>query len=91
MTVYGPAGAERTPLVTFAVAQDSANGDDLWERLAGRFGAAPGLRKPPEPWCGVVVHPALALDGAARDWLGDFERCVAWAWITRHPALRAAP
>lgn len=89
MTVYGPTPDRPTPLVTFAVAQDAGGGDELWAKLAGRFGAAPGLQKPPEPWCGVVVHPALVLDGAASEWLGDFERCVAWAWITRSPHLRA--
>jgi hypothetical protein len=23
-------------------------------------------------------------------WMGDFERCVAWAWITRNPAIEAS-
>ena len=77
VTVYG-AGE---PLVTFGVAQDAIVGADLWCRLIGRFGVAPGVEKPPEPWCGVVTHPALMFDGEAAWWLGDFERCVAWAWI----------
>lgn len=29
----------------------------------------------------VVLHPTIALDPGASDWLGDFERCLAWAWI----------
>jgi len=85
MTVYGPMLDTATPLVTFAVARDRENGDDLWQRLAGRFGRAPGLQKPPEPWCGSVAHPALALDGEAMGWIGDFERCVAWAWLAGPP------
>ena len=36
---------------------------------------------PEPPWCAVEIHPALALYPAAAEWLGDFERCVAWAWV----------
>ena len=31
----------------------------------------------------VEIHPTLALDTEASSWLGDFERCLAWAWIER--------
>lgn len=82
MTVYGPALGKITPLVTFAVAQESANGDELWNKFAERFGIVPGLNKPPEPWCGVVIHPGLAFNSEANEWLGDFERCIAWTWIS---------
>jgi hypothetical protein len=34
----------------------------------------------------VETHPTLALDQDAVGWLGDFERCLAWAWIERRRA-----
>ena len=42
------------------------------------------------PWLAVITHPTLAAHLGATEWLGDFERCVAWAWITRHPAVESA-
>jgi len=44
---------------------------------------------PPVPWCAVSVHTPVGAFPEALDWLGDFERCIAWAWITRNPALGA--
>ena len=38
-------------------------------------------RPPRAPWCGVLCHPALFLRPDAAEWLGDFERCVAWTVI----------
>lgn len=98
VTVYGPAGPFRSgraapadiPLITLAVAQRSRHGADLWGLMVSIFGAAPGLRRPTEPWCAVALHPSLAAHREATQWLGDFERCVAWAWITRQPDLRPA-
>jgi hypothetical protein len=29
----------------------------------------------------VQTHPTLHLDKDAIGWLGDFERCLAWAWV----------
>ena len=43
-----------------------------------------GVQRPAEPWCAVLIHLTLALaDPSASAWLGDFERCVAWAWVHR--------
>ena len=39
------------------------------------------LDQPPAPWCAAVLLPALALDHGASAWIGDFERCAAWAWL----------
>jgi hypothetical protein len=33
---------------------------------------------PPTPYCAVTLKPTL---DPALSWLGDFERCVAWAWL----------
>ena len=99
-TVYAPSGphvpgqhalgGDGVPLVTFGVAQRPGYGSDLWAKLAGKFGALPGLEKPLEPWLAVAIHPGLALHSETAGWLGDFERCVAWAWVTRNPDLGAA-
>lgn len=49
----------------------------LWARLHGD-----AATKPAEPWCGVWLDPTgLIADPEAYHWLGDFERCLAWAFI----------
>ena len=78
------------PLATLAVAQRSRHGAALWELLASAFGAKPGLQEPRTPWIAVALHPSAAAYTGALDWLGDFERCIAWAWITRHPVVESA-
>ena len=78
VTVSAVAGV---PLVTFGVARRARNAAGLWRRLSG-LAQVQESEPPPAPWIGVVVLPALATDPAVR-WLGDFERCIAWAWIER--------
>ena len=91
-TVWAPGephAEESVPLVTLGVAQRSRQGSDLWALLVSQFDIRPEIKKPAEPWCGVIVHPNLMAHREASDWLGDFERCLAWAWITRNPHLGA--
>lgn len=97
VTVFAPLGPHRqgvpfpgqtTPLVTMGVVQRSRQAG-LWPQLVKLAGVE---REAPAgvPWCGVVLHlAALAAHRDAATWLGDFERCVAWAWITRNPGLEA--
>lgn len=85
-----PYRGETIPLITLGVAQRSRQGAELWAMMVAQFDAAPGLAKPAEPWCAVAVHPPVAGYPESLDWLGDFERCAAWAWITRNPDLGAA-
>lgn len=64
-------------LVVLGVAAHARCGAPLWARLEG----APEA-KPAEPWCGVWLDPAgVAADPDAYQWLGDFERCLAWAFL----------
>ena len=77
------------PLVTIGVAQRSRQAATLWNKMITAFGA-PGLERPAEPWCAVALHAALLDHPGAGEWLGDFERCIAWAWITRNPQIEAA-
>jgi len=96
-TVWGPPHSQQTaaaanpdmavPLITLGVAQRSRQAAALWPLLLAMPGSASGVRRPEPPWCAVSLQPGLLLHPTASDWLGDFERCVAWAWITRAPAL----
>lgn len=66
----------RVPLVTFGVAPDTSALYALRQLYRGR---ADAVREAPA--CIVDVHPTIALDPSAADFLGDLERCIAWAWI----------
>jgi hypothetical protein len=89
LTVNGPPVTSGThmlgmppPLVTIGVAKKSRHAH-LWQLLtAGGYmpAAAPGIRAPQTPWCAVAVWPSAQMHPGAFEWLGDFERCVAWAW-----------
>ena len=99
VTVFAPAGpflpgavsrGKDTPLVTFGVAQRSRHGADLWPKLIAAFGAKANLQKPAEPWLAVALRDGLMQHIDVIPLLGDFERCCAWAWITRNPKLESA-
>lgn len=78
------------PLVTFGVAQRSRQGAPLWDMLGKAFGCKTGVKQPDAPFCAVAIHPSIAAYAGPVEWLGDFERCAAWAWIKRNPDLRSA-
>jgi len=87
VTVYAPAepyqegerfNGETMPIVTFGVA--GCDDDPLWSRLVG---GEP--MKPKAPWCAVSLHTGLMLYMLDAAWMGDFERCVAWAWLEMMP------
>lgn len=87
-------GGKLVPFVALGIAQRSREAEQLWQMMVDTFGAFPGIKMPSVPWCAVASHPGMdihpdALDSL--DWLYDFERCVAWAWITRSPALASVP
>lgn len=76
-------------LVTIALAMRDRAGAGVW-RMLHEFlgtGAQPPLatnanRLPPAPWLAAGLHlPALLPPHPALRWLGDAERCIAWAWI----------
>lgn len=74
------------PLVTFGVALKARNAPRLWRLLHDveeyDFATDPEVVAKP-PWCAVRLYDTIGLDMAAMAWLGDFERCVSWAWIER--------
>lgn len=73
------------PVAIVAVAQRPRCGADVWANLlahAARLGmASPADRpQPPAPWCAALLLPGI-VGTDAPEWLGDFERCLAWAWV----------
>lgn len=83
-TIYAPdSGGQAVPLATFSIARPSdANADEIWSILTENFPTQSGLRQPATPWCAVAINMnGLALHPDANEWIGDFERCLAWAWI----------
>lgn len=76
---------DHVPILTMAIAAHSRCGQQLWELLheTARLPLATDIDQcPPEPWCAVrLEHGAALLPREALMALGDFERCVAWAWM----------
>lgn len=73
-------------IATFGVAPDESSAPALWDELHACAHDVPvttGLALPPAPWCAVALHRGVVHHHRALEWLGDFERCVAWAWIER--------
>lgn len=79
----GPMDGKAPPLVSVGVAKKSRH-DHLWGLLTGPVmpPAKTGITRPQSPWCGVVIHPTIAMHIDALEWLGDFERCIAWVWVS---------
>jgi hypothetical protein len=83
VTAYdAPSGV---PLVAFGIAPHSRCGAPLWRRLHDR--ALPSKTDPEqcpiEPWLAVRMEIGIAEHLEATNWLGDWERCLAWAWLSR--------
>lgn len=72
-----------TPLVTLGVAPTSLAGAELWRQMVPGGGEeqVPRPAAPAVPWCAVKIYDTAALWPEAMSWLGDFERCLAWAWV----------
>lgn len=60
-----------------------SHGAALWPTMLQMPDTLPAIERPAEPWCAVVIHPTIALHPETLAWLGDLERCIAWAWVTR--------
>ena len=86
-------GAPSILVVTIGIATHSRCGSRLWRALH-TCGADPvpvvtdPERCPPEPWVAAALDVGIAQYPDAVQCLGDFERCLAWAWIGRVAALR---
>lgn len=80
----GPMAGKAPPLVSVGVAKKSRH-DHLWGLLTGPVmpPSAPGIKRPQSPWCSVVIYPTIAMHTDALEWIGDLERCIAWAWCSK--------
>lgn len=78
--------AAHDPIATIGVAGHSRCGARLWRELH-RWGQTPVVtdpeRCPAEPWVAAVLDIGIVEHQDAVHWLGDFERCLGWAWISR--------
>lgn len=69
---------------SIGVAAHSRCGASLWRNLH-RWGRLPVATDPedcpPEPWVAAALDEGALEHTDAMHWLGDFERCIAWAWL----------
>lgn len=81
------------PLVMFGLADSPESAAEIWTQLeslylsltdSGPFAAVnfAAPKQPSLPWCAA----ATILPDPAMHWLGDFERCIAWAWLEKTAA-----
>lgn len=75
------ASAAGTPILSFAIVQDSNGAKEFWDRILRRCKApASTLMMPSAPWLAVWIEsPAMAF--SISEWVADYERCIAWTWI----------
>jgi hypothetical protein len=62
-------------LVSIAIADRERCGAALWNEVGNN------KPQPDAPWLAVRLEGALTTDLDESAWLGDFERCLAWAFI----------
>lgn len=78
------AGGSQEPVATIGVAGHSKCGAWLWRELH-TWGQVPVVtdpaRCPAEPWVAVALDTGALTHRDTLDWLGDFERTLAWAWL----------
>ena len=76
-----------SPIVEVGIAPHSRCGAVLWRALhdtAARLNIEVRTdiaRCPPEPWVAALLYPGISVYPEAAHWLGDLERCLAWAWV----------
>lgn len=74
------------PLITLGVCWHSRDSASVWRELHDQVAVtvATFANQPPSvPWCAARLEPASLAPGMMPDWVGDFERCIAWAMIER--------
>lgn len=71
-------------IATIGIAAHSRCGASLWRNLH-RWGETPVVTDPEswpeEPWIAVALDAGIVRHEDATAWLGDFERCLAVAWL----------
>lgn len=75
-----------SPICTLAVADRSVGAERLWQMIHERTKAATDPKRPPAaPWCAARLEPGFAASPEDADWLADFRRCLAWAFLESLP------
>ncbi len=72
-------------LCSIAVAGHSRCGAPAWRALHAlgtETLASDPARVPPEPWCGLLLTASMTNHPDAETWLGEFERYLAWTYLT---------
>lgn len=81
LAVWGPPvdGTEghHVPLVTIGIAPVSLASREVWQALTGR---EVDDMTPSAPYCAVRLQRNILYPGAEH-WIGDLQRCLAWAWV----------
>lgn len=76
-SVVGADDPQPVPLVTCWLAVEHP--DRVWAVVPS---AVAGVEIPATaPWLAVLIHPTALLRPDALGWLGDAERCIAWALV----------
>jgi hypothetical protein len=74
------------PIVTIGIANHSRCGAETWRALhksAALPCATQSDEYPQAPWCAARLEPHCMFYPDAMNWLGDFERCLAWAFLEK--------
>jgi hypothetical protein len=76
----------KEPIVTIGIATHSRCGAETWRALHQLAAPLPPLSTsvdecPPEPWCAARLEVFAAFYPDVMAWIGDFERCLAWAFV----------
>lgn len=91
-TVYKRAHAALTPIISIGVALDATSGVKLWNELHDTAllpVATTADQAPKGPWIAARFEKGFYMALGASLWLGDFERCLGWAfahWFAEHHA-----
>ena len=87
-------GPPSVSVATIVVALRPRGASGHW-KVMHRYSALPVAtdpeRMPPTPWVAARLDQGALGHIDAMGWLGDFERCLAWAWLRyRLPQMEAA-
>lgn len=79
----------KAPIATIGIAATEEDAAVIWPAMLANYKPdSPWYMQPAKqpalPWCSAL----LFLNAPAHEWLGDFERCLAWAWIEQHAKRR---
>lgn len=90
VTVWGPrVEGIPAPVVTVGIAAGQEEAGRLWALLHQPYEAqlgepvTPADQPPPLPWCAARLEVGAAIHVDVLPWMGDLERCLAWAWVER--------